>query len=112
MSAAVARGPIPFEPDGENYFSQKQIAEKRGVTLRTIRRDVRRYKVPVFDFTGLQPIFTRQAVEEMERKRREALRRQIGVAERDEGDDGSGVISLKQMRAVKREARRNGKARR
>jgi hypothetical protein len=112
MSVTVASGKLPFEPDGEHFLSIKQMAEKRGVSDRTIRRDLREFDVPVHDFTGNQPIFTKEAYEFMEKARVKA-RAKFGnwtLADRECRDGGDDIISMKQMRAVKREARRNGKA--
>jgi hypothetical protein len=111
MSVLVAKGPLPFEPDGVRFFTQKQMAEKRGVSLRTIVRDIRRYGAKVHDFIGIQPVFTKQEFERLEAKRKQKIARRF--QHELEHDDSDAILNIDELRAIRRDAqRKNGKAKR
>jgi hypothetical protein len=106
--------PTPVRPDGKTQFTQKQIAELRGVSLRTVIRDIRRYNGRPLTFIGQQPVFTAEEYARMETLRiRERSKRSRFTF--DDRDGGEGMISVAALRKEKRRVngqRRNGKARR
>ena len=51
------------------HFTQKELMQRWGVTLRTVQREIRRYLLTPADYIGIQPIFNENAVQEMERRR-------------------------------------------
>jgi hypothetical protein len=72
---AVRREPDTRAPSGASIqtesinFTQKQLAERWGVTLRTVQRDLRRYGAQAFDVIGIMPVFALDVIEAVETKR-------------------------------------------
>ena len=59
-------------------LTQKELAARWGVCLRTVQREVRRWRLNPIDYTGIQPLFSEFDVEDMEAKRRKERMNQFG----------------------------------
>lgn len=80
-----------------NHLSKKDLAERWGVSVRSVERTRARYGLAPCGFFGRQPEFTIADVERMERKRnadREAMAERLA-----KGIRGS-VVTVKQAKAL------------
>lgn len=66
---------------GKEYLTQKDLCYEWGVCLRTVQNERKRWNLEPATFIGLMPLFTRDAVAAVERRRNEHRRRQIGILE-------------------------------
>jgi hypothetical protein len=91
-----------INPDGVNQFTQKQLAERWGVTLRTVQRDLRRYGAQAFDVIGIMPVFALDVIEAVETKRAAKRSQQLGL----EPKKIARVMTMAELKQRKGKARR------
>jgi hypothetical protein len=63
----------------QTQLTQKELKARWGVSLRTVQRDVRRFKLPPADFIGIQPVFELADVVAMEERRQRERAKQMGL---------------------------------
>jgi hypothetical protein len=51
------------------HLTKKELAFKWGVSIKTVQRDIKRFKLKPAYFTGIQPLFAPGDVEAMEARR-------------------------------------------
>jgi hypothetical protein len=80
-----------------NLLTQKELAGRWGVCLRSVQRRVREFDLRPVEFTGNMPVFAEPDVIKLERERLKA--RMVAMGFSPEGPD-RGIISVAEAKAL------------
>lgn len=82
-----------------NKITQKDLAVRWTVSLRTVQRDVKRFDLEPVDYVGIQPVFDERDVRRMEQRRKEFRMKKAGYK-----SNKGRILSMKELRAIKKKA--------
>ena len=82
-------------PKARSRLTQKELAFRWHCSLRTVRREIRRWKLWPVDFIGATPVFEQADVERMEARRKDAR-----TAVMFRGHQGERLLTVKEAKRL------------